>query len=85
MNAQLEDTIDLDAVIVERLLDNKWLARLQTITPTEFGMLTPSEQRTLAGRAERFRKRFEEIATWMNRNAPPPLEIPDVWRQRAVL
>lgn len=72
----LEDTIDIDELAKQRLLDNKWLARLQTISPQEFGQLTPSERRVLAARAERFAKRFGEIANWMRINSSPEPEPP---------
>lgn len=82
---ELEDTLDLDAIILERLLDNKWLARLQTINPIEFGQLTPSERRVWASRAERFRKRFEQISNWMCRASGSEPELPEFLRRGAGL
>lgn len=84
----LDETVDIDALAMERVLDNKWLARLQTIGPLEFGTLTPSERRVLAARADRFAKRFGEIANWMRAAAPreiqPPLFLVDGYEPGAV-
>jgi hypothetical protein len=83
VDPHLEDTIDIELLAVQRMLDGKWLARLQTISPQEFGQLTAVEQRTWTDRAERFAKRFAEIHNWMSRNAPAKPEIPKFLRRQA--
>lgn len=83
VDPRLEDTIDIELLAVQRMLDGKWLARLQTIKPQEFGEMTPSQQRTWTDRAERFAKRFAEIHNWMRRNCASVPEIPEFLRRQA--
>jgi len=81
VDPRLEDTIDIEMLALQRLLDSKWMARIQTITPKEFGQLTTVEQRTWLARAERIEKRFGEQANMMRRNVRgPELQLPDALR-----
>jgi hypothetical protein len=83
VDPHLENTIDIDMLAVERMLDGKWLARLQTITPEAFGQMTPVERRTWADRAERFRKRFTAIAGWMEAHAERAPALPEFLKATA--
>lgn len=72
VDPRLEQTIDINALALERLLDGKWLAQLQTMTAEQFGRLSATEQRTWTLRAIRFEKRFAEIANMCRRNCAAP-------------
>ena len=77
VDPRLEETIDIELLAVQRLLDLSRFKRLLSIQPKEFGELTAVEQRNLLRAAEGFRKRFDEISTWMGRNAKTPPATPE--------
>lgn len=79
----LEDTIDIELLALQRLLDVTRFKRLMSITPQEFGQITPVEQRLLLRAAAGFQKRFDEICAWMGRNVRPDVDVPQFLRTSA--
>lgn len=72
---ELEETLDIELLALQRLLDLTRFKRLMSITPEQFGELDQVERRLLLRAAEGFQKRFDEICSWMGRNtaAAPPV------------
>lgn len=76
VDPRLEQTIDIELLAVQRMLDLSRFKRLLSIQPKEYGQLTAVEQRNLLRAADGFRKRFDEISTWMGRNAKAVPDAP---------
>lgn len=79
---ELEDTIDIELLALQRMLDLSRFKRLMSITPQEFGQLTSVEKRNLLRAAEGFQKRFDEITAWMGRSTPATPPLPEFLKAR---
>lgn len=77
---ELEITIDIELLALQRLLDVTRFKRLMNITPQQFGELDQVERRLLLRAAEGFQKRFDEICCWMGRNTPAEPPVPKYLR-----
>jgi hypothetical protein len=73
---ELEQTVDIELLAVQRMLDFSRMKRLLNILPQEFGQLSQVERRLLLRAARGFEKRFGEVSTWMARNTAPEPELP---------
>lgn len=73
---ELEATIDIELLAVQRMLDASRFKRLMSITPQEFGQLDQVERRLLLRAAHGFQQRFDELVAWMGRNTSPAPELP---------
>jgi hypothetical protein len=80
---RLEQTIDIELLALQRMLDLSRFKRLMNIQPREYGQLAAVEQRNLLRAATGFRKRFDEIESWMTLNCAEEIETPECWRERA--
>lgn len=76
VDPRLEETIDIELLAVQRMLDFSRFKRLMSITPKEFGQLSQVEKRLLLRAASGFQKRFDELVNWMSRNSPVEPELP---------
>lgn len=80
---ELEDTIDIELLAVQRMLDFSRMKRLLSILPQDFGQLSAVEQRLLLRAADGFHKRFDAISSWMRRNVAPEPALPPYLQAKA--